>query len=245
MSLFFINRPIKQERPPSMFYFVQAPFPRFRSRFFRISFSLSYRPAFASLFRVLSFSSLAVANLHARVLVLLGFSLSLSRFPGTNFLVARRRTPFFDRARSNSFFLLFYSTFSRANRRERERKREESFYYLGARLQCLADNKPMKATFEPEGPLKSPFSPTSRVFFVSPSLSLSLFKLSFLSHMLPFLFLFPSVVDPVPFLRRCENFALLFLLLAPALCVLIFTTPIRCMPRVLVCFEKYLQCKTL
>lgn len=72
------------------------------------------------------------------------------------------------------------------------REREESFYYLGARLQCLADNKPMKATFEPEGPLKSPFSRTSRF-----SLSLAYFHFLSFSHQVSSIS-FSLPVDPVP-----------------------------------------------
>lgn len=70
----------------------------------------------------------------------------------------------------------------------------------------------MKATFELEGPLKSPFSPTSR-FFVSLTLTLafSLPLILILSHV-SILILFPSVADLVPYLRlsssnaRRENF---------------------------------------
>lgn len=76
------------------------------------------------------------------------------------------------------------------------REREESFYYLGARLQCLADNKPMKATFEPEGPLKSPFSRTSRFF-----LSLAHFHFLSFSHQVSSIS-FPLPVDPVPLPSR-------------------------------------------
>lgn len=95
------------------------------------------------------------------------------------------------------------------------REREESFYYLDARLQCLADNKPMKATFELEGPLKSPFSPTSRFLSRSLTLAFSLPLVPVLSHV-SILILFSSVADLVPFLRlsssnaRRENFAPLF-----------------------------------
>lgn len=71
------------------------------------------------------------------------------------------------------------------------REREESFYYLDARLQCLADNKPMKATFELEGPLKSPFSHQPHVFCLAHSLSLSLFLWFPFSRMFPFSFSFP------------------------------------------------------
>lgn len=104
------------------------------------------------------------------------------------------------------------------------REREDSFYYLGARLQCLADNKPMKATFEPEGPLKSPFSPTSR-FFSSHSLTLvfSLLLVLVCSRVpIPF----ASIADPVLFLHsfphsvRRENFAPFFRFRS-LLCVLI------------------------
>lgn len=126
VSLFFINRPIKQERPPSMFYFVQAPFPRFcsRARFFRISFSLSYRPAFASLFRILSFSSLAVANLRARVLVLLADFLfpSLSRFPA-RISSSRGGAPPFSTAPGAVLFFCYFIQLFRERTGEREKER--------------------------------------------------------------------------------------------------------------------------
>lgn len=99
------------------------------------------------------------------------------------------------------------------------REREESFYYLDARLQCLVDNKPMKATFELEGPLKSPFSPTSRFLSRSLTLAFSLPLVPVLSHV-SILILFSSVADLVPFLRlsssnaRRENFAPLFCFLS-------------------------------
>lgn len=122
-----------------------------------------------------SFFSLAVANPSARVSVSL--SIRPVPFPSTNlsssssFTVARRRT--LCRLGPEQFFFCYFIQLFR--------EREESFYYLDARLQCLADNKPMKATFELEGPLKSPFSPTSH-FFVS--LTHSRFLPSSVSHSL-------------------------------------------------------------
>lgn len=145
MSLFFINRPIKQGRPPSMFYFVRLlPYLFLSSCRVLIPFALFF---FFSLSRIP-----------------LPVSASLSRFVSFRFparissssSVARRRT--LCRLGSEQFFFCYFIQLFR--------EREESFYYLDARLQCLADNKPMKATFELEGPLKSPFSPTSH-FFVS------------------------------------------------------------------------------
>lgn len=114
-----------------------------------------------------SFFFLAVANPSARVSVSL--SIRPVPFPSTNLLstsVARRRT--LCRLGPERFFFCYFIKLFR--------EREESFYYLDARLQCLADNKPMKATFELEGPLKSPFSPTSRFFPLARSLSLSPFR---------------------------------------------------------------------
>lgn len=76
----------------------------------------------------------------------------------------------------------------------------------------------MKATFELEGPLKSPFSPTSRVF-ISLTLAFSLSLILVLSHV-PILILFSSVADLVPYLHlsssnaRRENFAPFFYFLS-------------------------------
>lgn len=65
----------------------------------------------------------------------------------------------------------------------------ESFYYLAARLQCLADNKPMKATFEPRGPFE-------KSFFANLSLAHSLFPS-----------LSPSAAFLVPTFLPCPCFA--------------------------------------
>lgn len=56
-------------------------------------------------------------------------------------------------------------------------KWRESFYYPSARLQCLANNKSMKATFEPRGSFE-------KSFFANLSLSLFLFSATFLSTFL-------------------------------------------------------------
>lgn len=170
VSLFFINRPIKQERPPSMFYFVWLPLP------------FPPHPPFVSLFLLLSSRS----SLFCSVLFFyrcreslrsyLRFSLGSSHFVSQRenllFLLHREETHPLSAGlaaeRQEFSFCYFIQLF---------REREDSFYYLGAQLQCLADNKPMKATFEPEGPLKSPFSPASRFFFfrLAHLLSFSLF----------------------------------------------------------------------
>lgn len=157
MSLFFINRPIKQERPPSMFYFVWLllPFPP------HVPF-VSLFLFLASRFSLFCPFFIAVANPSARVSV--SPSLRLASFLSANLLFLLRLEETHPLSaepaaeREEFSFCYFIQLF---------REREDSFYYLGAQLQCLADNKPMKATFEPEGPLKSPFSPTSRFFFVS------------------------------------------------------------------------------
>lgn len=122
------------------------------------------------------------------------------------------------------------------------REREESFYYLGARLQCLADNKPMKATFEPEGPLKSPFSPTSRFFFyLACSLSLSPFQFSF-SRMFSFPFSFLLSLTRFPFrsvypcVMPAMKIRYYFFCFLSARCVLICLPD---SPRVPPHFEKY------
>lgn len=160
VSLFFINRPIKQERTTPLdvlFCLAPAPFPSARS--FRISFPLSCFPLFSLLFCPFF---IAVANPSARVSV--SPSVRLTSFLSANLLFLLRREETHPLSaglaaeREEFSFCYFIQLF---------REREDSFYYLGAQLQCLADNKPMKATFEPEGPLKSPFSPTSRFFFVS------------------------------------------------------------------------------
>lgn len=103
-------------------------------------------------------------------------------FSYSSFSIARRRT--LCRLGPKQFFFCYFIQLFR--------EREESFYYLVARLQCLADNKPMKATFELEGPLKSPFSPTSH-FFVSFTHSHFLSSSSSLvfSRIFPFPFSFP------------------------------------------------------
>lgn len=215
VSLFFINRPIKQERPPSMFYFVWLlrPFPPHVP--FASLFLFFLLPAFLSF--VLFF--IAVANPSARVSV--SASVRLAPFLGANllFLLHREEThplsaePAAEREEFS--FCYFIQLF---------REREDSFYYLGAQLQCLADNKPMKATFEPEGPLKSPFSPTSR-FFSSRTLTL-VFSLLLVLVCSRVPILFPSIADPVPFLHssscsvRHENFAPFFCFRS-LLCVLI------------------------
>lgn len=136
-------------------------------------------------------------------------SLDSSRFVSSSSFVARSRT--LCRLGPEQFFFCYFIQLFR--------EREESFYYLDARLQCLADNKPMKATFELEGPLKSPFSPTSRFLSRSLTLAFSLPLVPVLSHV-SILILFSSVADLVPFLRlsssnaRRENFAPLFCFLS-------------------------------
>lgn len=163
-----------------MFYFIRL---LSRARFFRISFSLLSRPFF-----------LVVANPFPHVSVPFRPSHSASRHEppppsrgGAPFVEwAREEGERKEREREYSFFCYFIQLF---------RAREESFYYLGARLQCLADNKPMKATFEPESPLKSPFSLTSR--FLSLSLSLPPL-LSFSTALILSRVPIPSVDDSVP-----------------------------------------------
>lgn len=179
MSLFFINRPIKQERPPSTFYFV---------RLLPVSLSLFLPPCLSPLSLRSFFSSLS------RIPLLVSpslFRFVSFRYPGRTssptfsysyFSIARKRT--LCRLGPEQFFFCYFIQLFR--------EREESFYYLDARLQCLADNKPMKATFELEGPLKSPFSPTSR-FFVSFTHShfLSFSSSLIFSRIFPFSFSFP------------------------------------------------------
>lgn len=181
MSLFFINRPIKQGRPPAMFYFVR---PRARA----ILPSVSFPPVLAAsrLFRHVPFSSLSRIRFFRVFVRPLG---RLTPFPGAKPPAPRsrrRRTLCRAGPPSGSLFAILFNFFAR----------EESFYYLGARLQCLADNKPMKATFEPEGPLKSPFSRTSRF-----SLSLAHFHFLSFSHQVSAIS-FPLPVDPVPLPSR-------------------------------------------
>lgn len=152
---------------------------------------------------------LAVANPSARVSVPLSIRLVSSPLVSSSSFVARSRT--LCRLGPEQFFFCYFIQLFR--------EREESFYYLDARLQCLADNKPMKATFELEGPLKSPFSPTSRFLSRSLTLAFSLPLVPVLSHV-SILILFSSVADLVPFLRlsssnaRRENFAPLFCFLS-------------------------------
>lgn len=171
VSLFFINRPIKQERPPlDVLFHLVPPFPSARS--FRISFPSL---ALSSLFCSVLFS-----RCRESLCSCLRFSLGSSHF------ISQRESPLPSRREEalplsgpqrrekSSLFAILFNFFARGR---------DSFYYLGARLQCLADNKPMKATFEPEGPLKSPFSPTSRFFFFFVSLTYSRFLSSSSSHM--------------------------------------------------------------
>lgn len=100
VSLFFINRPIKQGRPPSMFYFVRLLPYLFLSSCCVFS-SLSPRSFF-----------LAVVNPSARVSVPL--SIRLVPFPSTNLLLLRCEEAHPLSVGSGTvLFLLFYSTFSR------------------------------------------------------------------------------------------------------------------------------------
>jgi len=161
VSLFFINRPIKQGRrlspaPASMFYFVRPLF-RAHARFFLPQLRL---PVLAT-FVLVSFG-LIPFFLPFRVSVRPPFGRSRSVFRRET-LRPRGDSPFVALGPEQFSFCYFIQLF---------REREESFYYLGARLQCLANNKPMKATFEPEGPLKSSSSPTSRSFTLAFSLPL-------------------------------------------------------------------------
>lgn len=184
MSLFFINRPIKQGRTPLDVLFRSAartrgfflPYLFLPFLLLLVSFVMSFFPRCReSVPFVSSFVPWAVSL----------------RFPARNPLplpLGREETHSLSGwvAPSGSLFAILFNFFAR----------EESFYYLGARLQCLADNKPMKATFEPEGPLKSPFSRTSRF-----SLSLAHFHFLSFSHQVSSIS-FPLPVDSVPLPSR-------------------------------------------
>lgn len=112
MSLFFINRPIKQGRPPSMFYFIRT---LFRAHAHAILPSVSLSPVFAVSalvsFVVPFFPSLSRIPAFRPLRSSLGLSRSVSRREASP-SVARRRT--LCRAGPVAvLFLLFYSTFSR------------------------------------------------------------------------------------------------------------------------------------
>lgn len=90
VSLFFINRPIKQERPPSMFYFVWLllPFPP-HVPFVSLSLFLASR---SSLFCPVLFLSLSRIPLLVSPFLPRFISLRFSARISSSFFVARRRT---------------------------------------------------------------------------------------------------------------------------------------------------------